>query len=418
MARFKKYLKRGAIGLGAVMGILLIVNAVFIWIYGGRLEDRLEKIKADGHPVSLADLASEPPPSEQNAATFLRRARDDVDAVDRELSDVYDREGFGEGRVSQEDVETLRSAFEAYPRVIPLLQQAADAPHFHPDLDYTLPPSRFLGEYLEQLQRVRSCARVLQARAVLLHSRGKHDQSIQTCVLLLRLCRHADRCPMLIGHLVSLACRAVAVETANATVQKGSVSSSAREALQTELRRHDLTEPFRHALRTERAYGLARYHRILNQIGTWPVRPMFLDDTCDFVDLMGRNIELAPEPYAVVAQEKSLPEASSLRKLAGLMMPALTRAHEATARTQARLRCLRILIALQGIQADVKDAPDLTDLDLPAKATTDPFTGEPLHVKQTDGGWLVYSVGKNLKDDGGALDEQKDVGLAPPDPGE
>ena len=33
--------------------------------------------------------------------------------------------------------------------------------------------------------------------------------------------------------------------------------------------------------------------------------------------------------------------------------------------------------------------PKLTDLGLPAEATTDPYTGDPLHVKKTPKGWLV-----------------------------
>jgi len=56
----------------------------------------------------------------------------------------------------------------------------------------------------------------------------------------------------------------------------------------------------------------------------------------------------------------------------------------------------------------------LADLGLPNEATTDPFNGEPLILKKTTEGWLIYSLGSNLKDDGGKLDAQgTDVGLGP-----
>jgi hypothetical protein len=56
----------------------------------------------------------------------------------------------------------------------------------------------------------------------------------------------------------------------------------------------------------------------------------------------------------------------------------------------------------------------LSDLGLPADATTDPFNDKPLNLKRTDEGWIIYSVGKNLKDDGGQLDEDlTDVGYGP-----
>ena len=57
--------------------------------------------------------------------------------------------------------------------------------------------------------------------------------------------------------------------------------------------------------------------------------------------------------------------------------------------------------------------PALSDLGLPPAATTDPFSGEPLQLKKLPEGWLVYSVGTNLVDDGGELDEFQDVGAGP-----
>ena len=80
-----------------------------------------------------------------------------------------------------------------------------------------------------------------------------------------------------------------------------------------------------------------------------------------------------------------------------------------------RMRCLRVLNALQGRPEQAgEEMPKLSDLGLPAAATTDPFTDKPLHLKKLPGGWLVYSVGKDLKDDGGELSNDQDVGVGPP----
>ena len=53
---------------------------------------------------------------------------------------------------------------------------------------------------------------------------------------------------------------------------------------------------------------------------------------------------------------------------------------------------------------------------LPVETTTDPFNGEPLRVKKMPKGWLVYSVGPNLQDDGGKLGDvdHGDIGVGPP----
>jgi hypothetical protein len=81
------------------------------------------------------------------------------------------------------------------------------------------------------------------------------------------------------------------------------------------------------------------------------------------------------------------------------------------------IRCLRVLNALQRrVTAGSGTVPKLRDLSLPAKTTTDPFIGGPLHVKKTSRGWLIYSVGENMQDDGGKIADPQngDVGIGPP----
>jgi hypothetical protein len=92
--------------------------------------------------------------------------------------------------------------------------------------------------------------------------------------------------------------------------------------------------------------------------------------------------------------------------------------YDTTVRTQALARCLRVINALQARVPPGSDAvPKLSELGLPAEATTDPFTGKPLVVKKLADGWLVYSVGEDLEDSGGDVDSShgkpKDYGFGP-----
>ncbi len=57
--------------------------------------------------------------------------------------------------------------------------------------------------------------------------------------------------------------------------------------------------------------------------------------------------------------------------------------------------------------------PLLADLGLPQESTIDPYSSEPLHIKKVPEGWLVYSIGLNLTDDGGKLDGITDIGAGP-----
>jgi len=78
-------------------------------------------------------------------------------------------------------------------------------------------------------------------------------------------------------------------------------------------------------------------------------------------------------------------------------------------------RSLRIDNALREFaEKNGREAKGLDELTLAKEATIDPYSGEPLKLKHTPDGWIVYSVMNNGVDDGGTFIELKDYGLAPP----
>lgn len=222
----------------------MISNAYFVWSTGSRLERRLVALRQAGDPVQLADLAHAPIPPEKNADSFLRRAADDLDAIQKELLAMYPKVGFPTGAVAPADREKLEALFAAYPAVIPLLEQAADCPDSDPQLDCTLPASRFLQPIMDRTNKHRLIYRVLRARSAMLLSKGRADEALANQVMALRLTRRRWREPSLIGYLVTVACEQVAMDGANQVLQAGPVSPSARQALESELALHDTMEGY------------------------------------------------------------------------------------------------------------------------------------------------------------------------------
>jgi len=416
----KKALKRIGIVGGAVIAILLIANAIWVWRTGSRLEEKLAALRAEGEPLSLADLARKPIPPETNAAVFLRRARSDLEAINNnELFDVYSSDDYEEGRPSESELKTIRSVLETYPKIIPLLQQAAACPDYDPQADYTVAPQAFLAEHLDRISDPRFVARVLRARVLLLLSQGKREEALRTCITMFRLCRHFDHEPLMVGYLVSVACRHVAVEATNLVLRAGPLPKDSREALEAELALHDGAEAYKHALQTERAYGLDCL-RTMPGRGFWLVsRALWNDATCYYLDMIDRQLAAVPLPYpdVIATTPATTPHRFGFRVLTDLAEPAIAVGRAAMERTRATIRCLRELNALQARPEQAgAEMPKLADLGLPAAATTDPFAGKPLHLKKLPVGWLVYSVGKDLKDDGGDFTEARDVGVGPPQP--
>jgi hypothetical protein len=420
MKRLKKILKWTGIVLAGLVAILLIANALFVWTTDTRLERQLAEIRAAGDPMSLAELARPPIPPEKNAATYLRRAEADLAAIEKETMCLH--------LTISEDREKAKAVLAAYPGVIPLLKQAAACPDYDAQLDYTLSHGEFLSKELDVVQKPRSAARVLHLRAMLLLEEGNRDEAVQTAVVILRLGHLLDRNPAVLSYMMAIAVRGSAFEPANRALQAGPVSNEVRRDLDAELAAQDRMDGFAWALKSERAVSLEFFQTGLLCSPPFPDRNVWFpgrnfwliargfwnlqESAC--LDLYPPLIALARggTPYRQVEQSAE----SAKWVLARLLFPALNATTGSVVRTRAMIRCLRVLNAIQThVPPEGDESPKLSELGLPPEATTDPYNGEPLHVKKTPQGWLVYSVGKNLKDDGGKLDDEStDVGVGPP----
>ncbi len=413
MKKFKKYVKRSLIALGILITILLITNAIFISIRGRLLEKKLEAIRTAGDPVSFPQLAQATVPPEQNAAVFLRRAQAGVESISKELYAVYSNEGFVDGKLSENDLKAIESALSASPGVIPLLRQAADCHEYDPQPDYTVDPQAFIANSLERLGRLRAVSRVLAARVHLLVAKGDREEAMQTCLTMIRLSRLFNREPAVIGFMVSLACRSIGIRAVNAVLRSGPLQKSSHDALDAELALCDSTEAYMHALKTERVLGIESFRSYRTEL--WPSRAMFPGDECDYLDLISEHFEFASRPFSdLVAAGLELKQQGQIGVLSRLVLPALLQCRVANDRVSARMRCLRILNAVHSRADDGDNSePMLAKLDLPPDAMADPFTGAPLRVQKTADGWLIYSMGENLHDDGGDLSERRDIGIGP-----
>jgi hypothetical protein len=394
-----------------------MLNTYYVWSTGTQLENRLGDLRRAGEPVQIADLAREPIPPEANAATFLRRAADDLDAMQKELMAMYPKTGYPTGTLSPADREKLEKLFAAYPKVMPLLEQAAACPDYDPRIDATLPPTRFIESFMEGTNKHRVLCRVLRPRTALLLAQGRPDDALAAQLLLLRLTRTWRRDPMLIGYLVTAVCEIMAMEGVNQVLQAGPVSPAARQAIDAELALHDDLEGLRWALRSERAFSLSSV-RGFPGASFWLTRGFVNVLMLSLLEFYDYHLENVSRPYMEAVSRKYTPSSHGLlpnpyQALVTMLDPQMIAARAPAERTRATSRSLRVLNALQARAGGDDHAPDLASLGLPPDATIDPFNGEPLHVKKLPEGWTVYSVGIDGVDDGGKLDGKADFGFGP-----
>jgi hypothetical protein len=423
MRSFLRVLKFAALGIVALISAWLVWLAVANAPANAQIDEKLAKAHAAGEPVTIADLAANRPAPERNALTYLQRAEDTSEAINREVHEVWKVEEARQLEQGQQVPESFdysptmidayRKAFAAHPTAIVLLFQASECPEYFLDLDYdTDSGSEFVADMLPKVQMVRAATRVLNYRVLLLLSEGKREEALDTCLAMLRLSNLFSGAPTLVGQLVAIAIRNVSINATNRVLRDGTLPPEAYDRLEAELARQDFRDAYRRSLITERAVGMAHFDDMRM---VYSGLPHGKRDQASYLELFEVIIANAHQPYgssdAQAAYRAAMNKAGPLTKLLG---PAIEAANEAVTRNEAQARCLRVLNAIlrraPEDQADVK----LDDLNLPKGTTTDPFNGQPLHLRHTDAGWLIYSVGGNLKDDGGQTDDDaNDVGSAP-----
>lgn len=411
---FKKILKWTSIVLGGLIAALLIANAVFVWRSSVALESRLQAIRDAGDPVAFSDLARKPIPPEDNAATFLRRAEKDLGAIDKDLAAFYASDAYKNDQLGPAEVQTLADVLDAHPEAASLIERAVACPDYDPQLDYSVGSQEFLVAKLDRFGFLKAAARLLDHRTTVLLAHEKRDQAAQSAIAILRLARHYDNEPMLVSYLVAMACRGIGHNATNRVLRSGPVSDSVRDALDAELAQHDMAASFARALKSERAYGILAFND-LNLGRFWPARGFWNNALLYYLDVMNEQMMLT-KSHAAFRQivPSSVPRpASPWLVLTDLVRPAIQAARDATQRTIAMQRCLRILNSVTRLEQRGAQVTGLANLKLPVEETSDPFTGKPLLMNRLPAGWVIYSVGRDSKDDGGQLDKFLDVGLGP-----
>jgi hypothetical protein len=428
----KRMVKRWAIGAAILVAIALIANGFMAWLTEHQLQTRIAAIRAAGDPASIADLAPKPIPDDQNAAAYLERIRPQLEEFSKVYARFLDKSPLGKAydesrdrgeRPMPEEIEAVRSILDKYPEIDTGLAAAAACEQYASCADFTLGHQQFLEEQLKrETGGARTAARFSDWRNEVLVADRKPEQGARLALGSLRIARLHDAEPLLVNYLVGLALRGIAARNLYDALSVGPVSPQLHAAIDEEIAKHDDPQRLVKALKTEQAYGIAttesigrdfacgQVNPIWMNVAGWPVKRLYVGAAVSF----DRVFTLAAKPWNEICHDLGPPPTGD-GVLADLLMPALKAAFQADARDLATLRSLRIFNALrQYAEQKGHEARGLEDLSLPKEATIDPFSGEPIKLKHTDDGWIIYSVMDNGVDDGGDFIGMKDFGLAPP----
>ena len=416
-----------------VMILLLLYFGISFWLLtstAARVEARRQAISDAGDKVYLTEYETEPITDEENAYHYLMLAQRDLEAFDADYQTAYEFIDL-ERRLTPEQVKALEGIVDKYPQLYQRLEQVAACTLYRPKVRY----EDGFSMLMEHVTLFRSAARALSTKALVEAYHGEGDAALRQCELSLQVSRHLRHEPMLISHLVHIACQGIAMHDVNHILRVAETSPRARRSLDETLANLDNRQATIDAMKGERALGLLTFEQMRSGkldptalddssnafsrlSGSWLGQAYLNDDEAKYIEVLDAQIEALELPPAereaqMEAMWEDIETSNRFRHvLTKLLAPALNAAANASDRTVAQIRCLRILLALEGNDVSAIEQLKLTDAN-----KIDPYSGDVLLWKQREEGPLIYSVGENGLDDGGEVFKPDgrplDIGFGP-----
>jgi hypothetical protein len=326
-------------------------------------------------------------------------------------------------------------ALSKYDLAIEALRQASQRPYAWVPLNYedgfseTLP----LLSYLTALKR---CAVVLRLRAVAELADGQNEKALADVKLMLYLNQSLRTSPFLISHLVRMSIEAVDLRTIWEGLAEHEWSDAQLAALETELGKLDFLADYEFVMRGERAFAIASFENqrrtremisskvdakgeyagpVTNKLTLMPSAFFYQNELAvarmqqqwilPLVDTNSRTVSPEKSQQANDADRAEMKHYSPYKVQTLMLFPAIGRAVEKFAAIQSSIDLARVACALERYRLAHGEYPETLNVLAPQfieKLPHDIIGGKPLHYRlESNGQFILYSVGWDDKDDGG-----------------
>jgi hypothetical protein len=327
-----------------------------------------------------------------------------------------------------EIVLTALNKFE--PDLKELRAAAASRPFSRFPIEYHYKPPGAIS--LPHLASIKGLSLVCDLRAIAELDSHRSADALADLQLALRLSDSIRNEPFLIDHLVRIATLNLVMQGIREGLTRHAWSDSQLAELGTNLASIDLLSEYGSAIRGENAMHISGidYMRSQGLRGSrfdapdesqpgsgafrwmpagWYYQNMVVlgeysrDYLFTAIDASNRVVD--PASGDMMLRSLSMQKLGPYNFFAKLMLPALANADRRAARGQTLLDETRVACALERYRMQQKQLPDSLQALAPqyiSKIPNDLFDGQPLRYKtNTNGGYLIYSIGWNERDDGG-----------------
>jgi hypothetical protein len=400
--------------------IVLLVGAVGLYVafHRGGTERRIEALRAAGYPTTFAELAEHtklPEGAENAAEVYLQAfAAFVLPAAEANVPVLGSKAAWPDRGASLPEpmARDIAACLAANRKCLALLREAGGIEHCRYDRDYR--------QMLSPAQEIRYGAQLLNVAAI--YHAGQGDAAAGMTYLRdgLRLGDSLQREPVLIGHLVRIACIGLALNGLERSLSLTAFTEPQLNEMEAALARTAGSLDLARVLVTERCFMIEMCRDpSLGQsvpVRMFPgMRSTWLTDTLDHMDA---RIEACALPLVERLRrfrqiDNEIQQLSFLHVMTKTAAPGIGRVGELDARTRAHLDLARTALAIERYRMATgsvpQELPQLLPQYLP-QVPIDPFDGQPIRYRRTPPGYLLYSVDTDGQDHGGRERSEKDRG--------
>jgi hypothetical protein len=420
---------QGRIWIWLVIALVLLPLlglAIFHLMTGRALEKRMNAVRAQGLPITLDELDASYtiPPDVENAADLYLDAFNNLMEWSKE--DKAKLPLVGSARlpartdpISEPNQILIREYLADNQETLKILHEAATLPHAR----YPVDLSQGFDTLMPWLSQVRQCARLLELEALMHVEQDDPNQALDSVRSGLALSQSL-KSPILIDYLVRIAASAMQLQTLERIMCRSRLTNEQLQRMAKLIHNPQAALSIKYALIGERCTGLSTFRMPLRAMSGMtgsdnsmprlvlgPMRALGLlkREAVGYLDIMQDYIQATDLPMPErLATAKGIAQAVEQGKRGGFLTrmfaPALGRVMELENRAQAHRLVAYCALAVEQYRLGTGHLPESLDQLVPQYLETvpqDPFDGQPMRYRLLDQGFVVYSIGEDLSDDGG-----------------
>ncbi len=399
------------------------------------LQAELDKIKVAGEPMTLEEIIPPEVPDEENAALLYQRAFEELSWSEGDVNILGNlgRSIAEPPRSEAPSMATIERIVANNTTALALLENAAKRPECRFPVDW----SAGMAAQTPHLAELRLCALLLAAQTALQMERGEASEALHTIETGLSMCEAIRDEPNLISQLARYAITSILLRPLRVALDE-KVSTRACRGLFDYLAGMEFMQSLVRTLWAERVVGDGVFD-VLRQdperaMEEWP-RPgggsgsgiyaaplghtILNVDEVMYLRLMARKIAAAEksswDSREELAEIDRRVEALSFPHIVtASLLPIYARSTATRDRAIARVGLAQVALVLKAYKNEKGEYPEslaqLPEVIEWADLPEDPFSGQDFIYRREGEGFLIYSIGADLEDDGGKAEEDWEEG--------